>query len=199
MLALLSWIPLLLYLCAALPQLVTNYRRGSSTGVSHDMLFLRVSSGMFYVPYLFLCQLPWAYRVVLPIYVTLLAFLAYQSWAYEKNKNVQVRIRYQYFVAMLVSLSGLIVAMWHPVEIGMLYGWTGITLSFFCEWPQLYLNWYRKSVAGLNFGFLSCIGIGGIIELLLAYHFCLPRPTLYNALRVSSYYLLYGIQFLLYR
>ena len=50
----LSWIPLSIYFCSAFPQFITNIRRQSAAGVSHWMLFLRVSSGIFYNAYLFM-------------------------------------------------------------------------------------------------------------------------------------------------
>lgn len=194
----LSWVPLGLYLSAALPQFVTNLRRKSASGVSHWMLFLRVSSGMFYIPYLYLCSLPWAYRIVMPIYVGMLAVLAYQGYLYEQDNFVRWRVRGMYQLTGIGALLGLLFAICYPVEVGLFYGWVGISLAFFCEWPQLYHNWKRRSVTGLNYLFLSCIGIGAIIEAAIAYGFGLPRPTLFNALRAASYYILYCWQFFLY-
>jgi uncharacterized protein with PQ loop repeat len=103
-----------------------------------------------------------------------------------------------YQLVGLGSLLGLSCAIWYPIEVGMFYGWVAVALAFFCEWPQLYHNWKRKSVVGLNFLFLSCIGGGAMIETAIAYGFGLLLPTMLNALRAASYYILYCSQFLLY-
>ena len=195
----LSWIPLSIYLCSAIPQFATNIRRKSAAGVSHWMLFMRVASGIFYNSYLFLCLLPLAHRTIMPLYSGSLAILAIQGYWLEPDKNVRWRLRWAYSSVLLGVGIGLVYAWAEPQRVGMLFGWIGVAIALFCDWPQIYHNWHRKSVQGFNFLFASGIGVGALIEMCIAYWFSLPLPTLANPLRAFMHYLVYCTQFLLYR
>ena len=104
-----------------------------------------------------------------------------------------------YACVLLCASVGLVYAYWEPARVGMMFGWIGALIAFFCDWPQIYHNWSRKSVKGFNFLFASGIGTGALIEVCIALWFGLPLPTIANSMRAFLHYIIYCLQFVRYR
>lgn len=192
-------VPLSLYAVAAWPQLWTNYKRGSASGLSHWMLYLRVSAVAYYTVYVFLCQLPLPHKILYPICLTSMALLALQTYRYDALRSKQRLLVYAYIKFFHIIGGLLIMGHWHPVFAGMLAGWLAVGYGLLSDMPQIVRNWRRKSTAGFNILFATAIGCGGLFDLTLSIMHRLPLPTLLATGRVSLAFAIYLFQFFIYR
>ena len=194
-----TWVPLLLYVIAIIPQVVLSYRTKSAKGVSQSMVFLRFAAMSIYTVYLQLCQLTLAHRVMMPVYMCMVGFLVYQGYHYENNERRIYWMRISYSALAFFLLASCTMAYWYPWTIGFFLGTVGMSLAWLTDLPQVYKNWQRKSTEGFSFFFPSVIGVGATIEFMLAIYIGLPLPTILNTFRAITYYLVYCVQFGLYR
>lgn len=194
-----TWVPLCLYVIAIIPQVLLSYRSGSAKGISQSMVFLRFAAMSIYTVYLQLCHLTLAHRVMMPIYMCMIGFLVYQGYHYEKNERKIHWMRVSYAALILFLLVNSILAYWYPWTIGFFLGTVGMSLAWLTDLPQVYKNWKRKSTKGFSFFFPSIIGMGATIEFMLALYLQLPLPTILNTFRAITFYLVYSVQFGLYR
>lgn len=196
--SLLLWVPISLYTIAAWPQILTNYRRKDASGLSHWMLFLRLTAISTYTLYVYLLDLPLAHKVLYPLCLASMTLLAIQGYQYSRNRSELRLLRFAYG-KLLVMLGVLVfIGSAYPVKAGMLAGWCAVVCGLWSDMPQIYRNWRRKSTQGFNILFASAIGFGGITDLTLSLLFGLPLPTVLATTRVTVCYLIYVMQFLLY-
>lgn len=195
----LSWLPFTLYALAALPQIITNYRLRSAAGVSTGMLFIRLTSIALYLIYIFACWLTPPYRFMMPLYFFMLSVVALQAYIYSTSEQVRSYMCWGFGGVFSFVLILSLLAWRHPQIVGLYCGWLSAQIALFSELPQVYHNWQRKSVAGFNFLFISCIGIGAAIELTTAVILRLPWPTIFTTSRAVTFYIIYCIQFMLYK
>lgn len=193
-----SWTPLLIYLFAALPQLIKSWRGHSAVGVSQWMVFIRMGAVGLYTVYVFMLGLPMAYRVMMPCFVISLGTIAWQGYHYEKRRKVQERMLLGYSLIAMMILVGIAIGQWWPQWVGTTYGKMAAFLYIICEIPQAYRNYARKSVAGFSFGFASMMGAGALLEITNTLMFGLPLPTLLSSGRIFFFYLIYCVQFMIY-
>jgi len=196
---LLLWVPLVLYAASSWPQILTNYRRKEASGLSQWMLFLRVTTVLFYLSYIFLCDLPFAHKVLYPWCVGGLLVLAVQTYCYRQSSAQTLLLRVLYGV--VVAVLGMIVlyGQQNPIGAGMLAGWVSFFGGIGSDIPQIYRNWWRKSTVGFSPLFALLIGLGGLCDLIVSIYFCLPLPTLLTTARVVVCCSVYFVQFWLYR
>lgn len=194
-----TWLPLSLYVIAIIPQVLLSYRTKSAKGVSQSMVFLRFAAMSVYTVYLQLCQLTLAHRVMMPIYLCMVGFLVFQGYHYETNERKVHWMRVSYSVLALFLFGSCVLAIWYPWTTGFFLGTVGMSLAWLTDLPQVYKNWQRKSTKGFSFFFPSIIGVGATIEFMLAIYLQLPLPTILNTFRAITYYLIYCVQFGLYR
>jgi len=194
----LAWVPISLYTIAAWPQILTNYRRKDAVGLSHWMLFARLTAITMYTFYVHLLDLPLAHKVMYPLCLASMILLASQGYFYERSRGELKALRCAYAALTLALLVLMTVAWWHPFSAGMVAGWCAVITGLLSDMPQIYRNWHRGSVAGFNILFASAIGFGGITDLSLSLYLGLPLPTLLATGRVTVAYIIYLSQFWLY-
>jgi len=197
-LEILSWIPMTLYVLAALPQAWTNMRLRSTQGLSMLMIFIRFSTGLFYNTYINLCGLPLSYRVMMFLYTLSFSVLVVQGYRYSSQAMQKVLKRGYASIVSLLLIS-LVVALWYPYQVGYMIGTCAVTASVFTDLPQVIKNYRRKTMKGFSFYFATLLGLGAILELCIALWFSLPFPTVFSAARAASYSFVFWAQFFLYR
>ena len=195
----LMWMPLMIYTIGTMPQVLKCWREKSASGVSQIMVYIRSSAVSFYVIYLFACGLPIAYRIMLPIYLSLLLTLAVQGYYFDADDKHRMRMLMGYGIsATLIAITSFF-AIGNPHVVGMTAGWIAIGFYWTCEIPQVYKNYRRQSVQGFSFLFASMMAVGASMEAMLTLWFGLPKPTLASSIRILSFYTMYCWQFSRYR
>jgi hypothetical protein len=192
-----SWGAQIAYTFCLMPQVVTNYRVKSGTGMSEFLLigYLNLLSfGMFYV---FLLDLPMAYKVCVPIQLACVLIMIVQRLWYD-SAPLAKRLAMFYLSNLAVVIAVIPYAMANPAAIGSLGGWGNVAFGFFSQGAQVITLWHRKSVAGFNITFVYACLTGGIIELIGALVGALPVQTKVSALRVISLCSVFLVQFKLY-
>ena len=195
----LAWLPFTIYYFAGMPQILLNKHNNSTAGLSYRMVFFDYTGAMTTTIYTFLLVLPFACRVMEPLCMFNISILVAQCFYYCRDKQARSFLIASYAALHVVTLGMLIAAWWYPVPIGMAMGWISVIVQFFTQLPQVLKNRARRSVKGLSFLYISLIGFGGLLEMIISVVLKLPVQNLFNGLRAVGYYAVLCLQFKWYK
>ncbi|MBY0353651.1 PQ-loop repeat-containing protein [Candidatus Babeliales bacterium] len=196
--SILAWISLLSFAVSFLPQIVKNYRLKTTIGLSNVYLLSYLTAYITCIYYVFHCDLLAAYKVFVPLELLGLFIIIGQRFAYEGFAQHK---RFFAIVGALsfVGLASFPLGMWWPLEFGMTCGWISSIFFLTYQIPQVLKIFRQKSVHGFSFLFVSIIGLGTILELVVSFAKPLPVPTQFMAIRGLAFYIIFCLQFYLYR
>ncbi|QQR49613.1 PQ-loop repeat-containing protein [bacterium] len=193
-----AWVSLLSYAVSFLPQIIKNYRLKTTAGLSDAYLLSFLIAYITCVYYVFHCNLMMAYKVFVPLELAGVCFILCQRLWYE---GLAAHKRFFAFVAFYVVLGvvSFPLGLWWPLEFGTVCGWIAAIFFSTNQIPQVLKMYRQKSVHGFSFVFVSIVGFGTILEMIVSFAKPLPVPTQFMAIRGLFFYILFCLQFYLYR
>ncbi len=189
-----AWVSQIAYALCFLPQIVTNYRVKSGNAMSELFLvgYLNLHAATLF--YVFLLNLPLAYKMCVPMQLALVLALVIQRLWYASASEAK-----QLGVVYLANLAGLVALIPYgsnnPVSFGNIAGWGTVTLGFLSQAPQAIKIWRERSVAGFDKIFVYVLLFAGAIEFCGAVIGGLPLQTKLSSSRVVSFSLIFLWQF----
>ena len=196
----LTWVANTAYVTCYVPQIITNFRLKSGTGVSDGLLIGYLNLQAVTLFYVFLIGLPPAYAILVPIQAIATLTLIIQRLAYDKVHNLSF---WRMEIITILNIAAFIVllpfALRNPYIVGHLGGWGNVIIGGVSWFPQMFKVWRSKSVAGFDIRFVALNFFGGVCELIGAVIGDLPLQTKVSDLRLIILCLMVFGQFALYR
>lgn len=191
------WVINISFIFAVFPQIILNKKRKTTKGLS-DLYLVSYFNGyavnLFYV---FSLNFNLAYKTRAILAIFAVGYLLWQRFYYDSNfLNLKTKILY-FGDFLLLIISGLLILQ-YPINGGNIAGWALVGIWTFYQLPQILKIYKTKSVAGFSFLLVTLIGIGNIIELLMAFVLKLPIQTYLIDLRGIIIYVIFILQFYLY-
>lgn len=191
-----TWIVKLLFFVGLLPQIYINYKLRSTSGMSDWMLLGYFNGYLLTTFYVFCLDLPPSYKLMVPLSLFAVFLLVIQRFSYDKDR--QGSIRY-YVVSIAFAMIALVLAFKHPTFVGHLSGWLAVGIWTLYQIPQVAKIYHEKSVVGYSFLLVTAIGLGNFAEVITAYVLDLPGQTIVSSLRGIIIYLIFLVEFIVYR
>ncbi len=198
MLELSMWVAQFFYFACFVPQIITNFRVKSGTGVSDLLLAFYFNAYLFLLYYIFGLNLPLAYQVMVPLQMVATITLIVQRVYYAQGAESKRLLRL-YLINAAVFVAILPFAVQDPISIAHPFGWCSFFAAFASQIPQVVKIHRQKTVAGFSFGFVLFLGLAAFIELTTAVVAQLPAQTLCGALRGLVMAAIMSLQFVRYR
>ncbi len=189
-----GWVSQLAYTLCFLPQIATNYRAKSGSGMSDLFLVGYFNLHAVTLFYAFLLNLPMAYKMCVPLQVTFILVLVVQRVWYDKAPFAK-QLEIFYLMNIAVLLASVPYALANPIMVGHIAGWGNVTLGLVSQVPQAFKVWREQSVVGFDRSFVYVLLFAGSIELLGAVVGGLPMQTQFSSFRVVAFSLLFLWQF----
>ena len=189
------WGSLLCYVVSFVPQLLTNYRRGSTAGLSYLMVFANFYSYVNAGIYANLLNLPLPLRILLPAGACVSLGIVLQQWWYAESQQDRWYMAVLYGIGLVVSGFFVVQGQQQPMLYGDIAGWVGSGLWLSYNIPQLIRFYQKKSVRGFNFLVAVMNIIGSLIECIAAVGLGLPIQTFINGSSCFVFGLLYVYKF----
>jgi len=192
------WVSQFLYFACFIPQIVTNVRLRSASGVSTALLLAFFNGyGTFYL-YAYSIDLPLAYLVLPPLQGSALLVLIVQRFWYAKTEPI-VWPLVGYMLNTVVLFACIPFVIQQPAFWGGIFGWIAFVLFVINQVPQTIKVHQEKSVQGFSYGFVFIQGIAAILETIGSIIAGLPVQTLMMALRGVLMFVVFSVQFVLYK
>lgn len=191
-----TWFITILFWAGFIPQIILNFRLKTTKGMSDLMLFAFFNGYISYCYYVFCCNLPMAYKIMTPICLATVIIMLVQRFLYDKSSKKLFAI---YLVNSILTLLFIPYAFSKALLVGNIMGWISAMIWIACPIPQIIKMQLKRSVAGFSFLLVTLIGFGDILQSIVAIALQLPTQTLFNALRGILVYLIFGLQFFLFR
>ncbi len=196
--SIIPWISEFAFFIALLPQIVLNYKIKSTSSLSNLFLIFYFAAYTVNVFYIFGLNLPFAYKVLSPLCVVAVLIIILQKFHYEKI-FYNFRMARLYYLSFVFFVAFIPFAIFDPHKVGHVSGWLLVLFWTLYQFPQVYQIYKTKSVVGISFMFLTIIGLANVAEFTAAIVCGLPMQTYFIAIRGMTFYLIYCLQFLLYR
>lgn len=187
-----------LYFACFLPQILTNFKEKSGTGVSELLLIGYLNAYLFLMLYIFCIDLPLIYRIMGPLELFATAILIIQRLYYDDSPYVK-KLWFMYAINIAIFLPLIPYALKHRYLVGAMCGWLYFAFSMVNQLPQVFKIHKEKSVVGFSFLFVLLAGLAAILETVAAFMADLPAQTTFNALRGVLLFVLFCWQFKMYR
>ncbi|MCF7799711.1 PQ-loop repeat-containing protein [Candidatus Babeliales bacterium] len=195
-----TWIAQILFFVGLIPQILLNYKLKSTSGLSELLLVGYLNGYIAYLYYTFCCNLPAAYKTIIPIATIAMLIMVFQRFYYvQKLDKKSYKILFFYFLNFLFAISVLPLAMNYKNIVGSFLGWIMAFIWATYQIPQIFKIFKNKTTFGYSFLLVSLIGIGDLVELTGALILNLPMPTILNALRGFLIYLIFCLQFWIFK
>lgn len=146
-----------IYLIWFLPQIILNFKRKSTEGLSfwlHTLLFLGYAADLIYG---FGLHMQWQYRFVTIVGLTSLLVQHWQFWHYSKAKSVGEGLYFTITLlifGMLFFSIAVIMLYQPPRSFNNFFGMVSNSCFFIYMLPQIAKNYMSKSTEGLSFLFV---------------------------------------------
>ena len=194
-----AWIVNIFFFSGLVFQGLHSFRIKCGRGLS-DLTLLGYFNGYIsYLYYAFCFNLPIAYRVMVPLSMTIMLIMLAQRFLYaewcRRDKKLFLIFVLNGFAAMLILPQ----AFSRPWFVGNVAGWVGISIWALYQIPQVFKIHLNKSVIGFSFLLVSMVGIGNTIELIVAISLGMPWQTIINDMCGILIYSIFCVQFWLYR
>ncbi|MFA5075115.1 MAG: PQ-loop repeat-containing protein [Candidatus Babeliales bacterium] len=195
-----TWTAQILFFVGLIPQILLNYKLKSTQGLSELLLIGYLNGYIAYLYYTFCCNLPAAYKTIIPIATVAMLIMVFQRFYYVKEFDKKIyKILLIYILNFLFTISLLPFAINYKTIIGTSLGWIMAFIWATYQIPQIFKIFKEKTTFGYSFLLVSLIGVGDFVELLGALILNLPMPTILNALRGFLIYLIFCLQFWIYK
>ncbi|MFA6263229.1 MAG: PQ-loop repeat-containing protein [Candidatus Babeliales bacterium] len=192
------WVAQFFYFACFVPQIITNFRAKSGTGVSDLLLAFYFNAYLFLLYYIFGLHLPTAYQVMVPLQTLATITLIVQRVYYAHGDESKRLLRF-YLLNTVFFVAILPFALCNPVSIAEPFGWFSFAAAFASQAPQVVKIHRQKNVSGFNFGFVFFLALAALIELVTALAAHLPPQTLCGATRGLVMAGIMSLQFVWYR
>jgi len=193
------WVPLLFYWFGTVALVIRNARISSTDGISYVFIFLwhvGVSCGFLYV---FFLNLPFAYKVVVPLQLLTIHLLIVQEWYYASSRKTRKSLFFLHGLATCVFFISAVSGYWFPIIIGHTAGWIMTGVLAITHIPQMIKVWFRQTTYGYSlWSILWCI-CAELLELSAVIVLQLPVQSLINVSRRLAIDTTQLFQFYLYR
>lgn len=191
------WIVNAAYFFAILPQIILNYKMKTTRGLS-DLYVLGYFNG--YVAnllYVYCLDFPIAYRIVGPFSLIAVIFIIFQRFFYKdlKVKSKKFRLYFSDFLLVVLFIPFVIK---DPRFAGHVAGWASVIIWCTYQIPQIITIYKRKSVENFSFILVTAIGIGNLLEFLMASFLNYPLQSILIAIRGMIVYVIFCFQFWFY-
>jgi uncharacterized protein with PQ loop repeat len=197
LLELCMWAAQIFYFVCFVPQLFTNFKLKSGSGISELFLVFYLNTYIFLVFYIFALGLPLAYKIMVPIQGFATLILIFQRLYYDQNNPIKLWVFYIFnFFSFLTIIP---YAIKNPISIGALFGWVAFLFVLLNQLPQVFKIYREKSVQGFNYMFVFFTGLAALIETITVFVVGLPIQTKVMALRGVILFLIFSWQFKIYR
>lgn len=192
-----AWAAQVAYTLCLMPQVFTNYRTKSGKGMSEFLLTGYLNLLCFSMFYVFLLDLPMAYKILVPIQLGCILTMIVQRLWYD-DAPLAKKLGMFYLANLAVIFAAIPYAVSNPQVVGAIGGWSMVGCGVFSQAAQALTFWWNKSVEGFNPLFVYACITGGVIELTGAMLGGLPLQTKVSSLRVISFCLLFLWQLKIY-
>jgi uncharacterized protein with PQ loop repeat len=192
-----AWVAYVMYTLCFIPQIITNYRVKSGSAISELFLFGYLNLHAIFLFYIFLLGLPTAYKVCVPVQLSLVLVMILQRLWYD-NATAAKRMAIYYLANIALLLLLVPFALENPDWFGNFGGWATLALGYLSQAPQAFKIWRERSVAGFDKTFVYMFLLAGSAEMCGALIGGLPIQTKLAALRVLLFALIFLWQFKLY-
>lgn len=174
-----------LYMTCLLPQVITNYRVKSGSGLS-DLFAIGYLNGHFaQLFYVYCLSLPLGYKIFVPIQLSIVCTLIFQRLFYDHFVHKKLLIFY--LCNTLCAIALIPIACKIPALCGTAHGWFAMIIFSLSQLPQLYKLFSERSVRGFSFLFVLVMGCGSFLELTGSLILGLPIQTIFNAVRNCTF------------
>lgn len=190
-----TWFIKFLFWFGLIPQLLLNYQRHSTRGISHFMLWGYFNGYLTATYYVYCLDLPLAYKVMVPLSFLTVSVMVIQRFVYDKDFGA----RWYYLSSLLLGSLALPFTLSYTVEIGHIFGWLSVMIWAMYQFPQIVKIYFEKTVAGFSFLLVSAIGIGNLVETGMSFWFGFPTQSILSGIRGIIVYAIFCAQFFLYR
>jgi uncharacterized protein with PQ loop repeat len=198
MLPLSMWIAQIFYFICFVPQIIDNFRVKSGRGISELLLIFYLNSYLFLLFYIFCMNLPWAYKIMVPLQALATVILILQRLVFDNSSSVK-SAWFLYAANVVMFFFFIPYALKNPLGIGSAFGWFFTTVASVAQLPQVVKVFQEKSVVGFSFLFVLFTGVAAMIEFAAAVLAHLPMQTLFSAFRGIVIFLIFCSQFWMYR
>lgn len=179
----LLWIPLLLFASSQLPQIKKNFDLQSTRGLSLFHIYMFFAGLCFCTVYAHLLNLPFPYRIMLPLNLFFRSLIGFQAYFYAISTSIKLQIALIHIIVLLLSFLLLLIGQEQPYLIGNMAGWCGIMLLALNQIPQIFKIWKSQSVEGYSITHVR-LSLGAVVlELIIALLLHLPPQNIINNLR----------------
>lgn len=194
----LIWLAQILYFICFIPQIVVNYRLKSGKGLNDLFMLAYLNTLLALLFYTFCLDLPAAYKFMYPLQTLATIVLIFQRLFYDSFNEAKY-YWFLYGLNLIIPLLLVPYASTHCNIVGHITGWIFCAIGLVNQLPLVLKIMRTKSVEGISFNFLLITGIAGIIESYTVIKLGLPLQTILGALRVVAFFVIFCIQFLLYK
>jgi len=192
------WAAQIFYVLCYFPQIIKNFQCKFGRGISDWMLLGYFWCLVAVVYYVFLYNLPLAYKILPPLQLVAIIILVFQRLLYDEFTQTK-----PYWVlygsSMLGSLMFIPIASKNPLEVGWGAGWLMFIIACIYQLPQIIKIFKQKNVVGFSLLFVVFLFIASAIEFTTAWVIGLPIQTLFTAFRGVVICLIWFVQFRIYR
>lgn len=192
------WAAQLFYVLCYIPQIFKNFQCKSGRGISDLMLLGYYWCLVAVLYYVFLCDLPLAYRLLPPVQFAAVIVLILQRLLYEPFAQTK-KFWLLYGGSACISLAFMPIALTNVLWFGWLAGWAMFIIACVYQLPQIIKIFRKKSVDGFSIYFVLFLLIASFVELVTSVLLGLPIQTLFTALRGVIVCLIWLGQFWLYK
>jgi uncharacterized protein with PQ loop repeat len=176
------WFPPCLFTFGIIPQILLNFKRKSTEGLSDFMLLIFFIGYLQETPYTFILNMPLAYKIMTPLAFFFVTILILQHlWYGDRQKNAFF-IKAMKIILLLFMLE-LPALLMFPRNAGLLFGWTATVAWATYQIPQFLKILKLRSTEGLSVLFVCVYLLAQVTEATIALALSLPLPTLFNGIR----------------
>lgn len=188
------WVVNISFIVAVLPQIYLNYKEKTTQGLSDFYLVGYFNGYAINFLYVFALNFHLAYKVRAILAVFAIGIMLWQRFTYDSD-FLNFKIKSLYFGDFLLLTIASLLIFLYPTTGGNIAGWALVGIWTFYQLPQIFKVYKDKSVVGFSFILVSFIGIGNIIELIVAYFMKFPMQTQLIAIRGIIIYAIFLMQF----
>ncbi|MCK4651159.1 PQ-loop repeat-containing protein [Candidatus Babeliales bacterium] len=192
------WISGIIFLSSFVPQIFLNFKLKTTSGLSDLFLLGLLNSQACYVGFTFSTKLPLVYKIFNPLYFFLILVLIFQRYFYYTNHKNN-KFLFIYFINFFLVLILIFYVTNYNLTWGYFLGWLPIGISFFKKFPQIFKIYMKKSIKGFSLYFVLIVLLAYSFEGFAALILKLPSQILYADLKGILFYLIFLLQFVLYK
>ncbi|MFA5075116.1 MAG: PQ-loop repeat-containing protein [Candidatus Babeliales bacterium] len=197
--ALAIWVAQILFFIGLIPQILLNYKLKSTKGLSEFLLFGYLNGSITYLYYIFCCNLPLAYKIIMPMVLLAVIIMIFQRFYYSEcfyDKEYKILFFYILNILFYIFLIKLFI---EYSLFGIILGWITALIWATYQFPQVFKIFKDKTIKGFSFSLAFLVGFGNLIEFIAALNLKLPLPTTLNSFRGFLIFLIFCLQFWIYK